>query len=368
MRFFAVILTAGLVATPLAATADPLTPFLPGSSVVALADALPHYENAENRTKEFYTEWWSFVFQLEDGYWTDAVFSITNIGPGDGKGKVDTELELPDGQKFKESKDLALGEWSNAKDTFRLSFGENTLNGPLEAMTLHLKNRSFEAEYKITNLVPPWKPGSGRVQFGARADQYYLFQIIAPIARVEGTVRIDGEEQARTVKGLVYVEHHVASAGLAEFPKQWIRFRTQDPQTTFLLGDLRTPDGYGGKPIRFVVLWKDGVKQFESVDFQLKFDRVRPDIKKAEYQIPQILEFQGTDGDAKFHGAFKAPKDGGRTDFLEEADAATRFVVSKFARPMLYNWNSVFAIEVSSPGRKVDIRGKGRYYLSIFKP
>ncbi|HQG49591.1 MAG TPA: hypothetical protein PK373_10925 [Sedimentisphaerales bacterium] len=347
------------------ALADPLTPFQPGSSEVTIQDVLPHFDAPESRGNEFYSEWWSFVFTMDDGYWAYVQFLVSNLGSGDGNVTVRAQLRLPDDQEFSEKTELNAEQWSWARDRFEITFGDNSLAGPLDALVIKVKNASFEAEYRLKNLVPPWKPGTGRAQYGASPSRYFQFTVMAPIAQMEGTVRVAGEDKARTVKGIVHADHSLTTIGMQEQAKRNMRFRSINPKSTLLITDIEPPSIYGTERIQYAVLWADGKKVFETTRLDIKYGNDYVDPKKAGYACPRLIEIGAKDGDQTARIVLKMDKLTGREDFLETANAATRFVVSKFAKPMMYDFDGRFAAEIKSGGKATRYGEKGRYYYTI---
>lgn len=364
------LLAALLIATavPRFAAADPLTPFRPSSNRVVLADVQPRYDRAENRTNEFYSEWWSFVFRLENGYFAYVQFLISNMGPGDGKATVKVEFRTPDGTKYNTNTDLDDGDWSWAKDRFELRFGDNLLYGPVDGLRIRLKNRKLTAEFALENLAPPWKPGTAHAQYGNSKDRYYAFHYMAPIARVKGTVRLAGEETDHAVAGLVHADHSVSSIGPHEMTRTMARFRALDEKTTLLLTDIRTPTLYGGAPIRFAVLFHDGQPVIESTDFEIGLADPYPDPEREGYFAPRMLEIKGTTAKGTFRGAIQATKMTKREDFLESSGKVARFVISRFAKPVMYYFNGVYAFQVQQGGETREFKGRGNYYYTVVNP
>lgn len=362
MRYL--IISLGLVLAVRSALADPLTPFSGEGKEVTLADVLPHFDLPENKNNEFYSEWWSFAFFLEDKYWAYVQFVISNMGPGDGKAAVTAEVSLPDGQKFSDRSEYELGKWSYSKDKFELKFGENSIIGPIENMTINIKNSSFEAVYRLNNICPPYKPGNGRVQYGASSSRYYEFHIIAPSARIEGEIRVSGDDQVHKVKGLIYADHSVSSIGMHEQAKRWARFRSVSDKTTFIMANIETPDVYGGVPIQFAVLFHEGKKVFEATSFEVKPSKIYMDEKKQGYSVPQILILKGQN----FTGAIQASKLTEREDFIESAGPGKAFIVSKYAKPVMYYFDASYAIKVPGGAKVTEYKGKGRYYYTVVNP
>lgn len=356
------------MAAALPAEADPLTPFSGPPQAVTLQDVLPHNGASENQGNEFYSEWWSFIFRLDGGYRAYVQFLVTNMGPGDDKAAVSSNFRPPNEDGNSDRSDFDSGKWSSAKDKLDLKFGPNTLSGPLDGLKIHVENESYTADYTLTNIAPPWKPGNGKAQYGKNPGAYYQFQLMAPVARVEGTVTTHDDGTVHKVKGLVHADHQVASIGMHEQAQRWARFRSIGDKTTFVLTNLQTPEAFGGAPIRFAVLFQDGKVAFQSWDFDLKESDVWADPQKAGYASPRLLEIKSKGGDTTFRGAVKATEMTSREDFLEDSNAATRFVVSKFAKPIMYYFDGIFAVEGTTPAGRFDGRGKGTYYFTVVNP
>lgn len=362
------LVLATLLAAPLAA--DPLEPFSGPFEAVTLEDVNPRIDRSENRKNEFYSEWWSFAFTLEGGHKAYVQFLATHLGPGDGKAAVIAEFGLPDGRKFRRRTELDRKDWTWSAERFELRFGENTISGPLDALAIHVKNDEFEADYRLSNVAPPWKPGRGVATYGASRDRYYRFELLAPVARVEGTVRVsEDDDAASAVRGFVYADHSVSSIGMQEQALRWARFRAADPRVTFVLGAIDPPTYYGDRPIRFAVLFLDGKVAFQTTRFDLKTSRPWVDPKKADYGAPQQLEIRAEEGGRAFRAVVLATKMTSREDFLESSGPAVAFVLSKFVKPVMYYFDAKFAIEIHEPnGPPVAANGTGRYYYTIVNP
>jgi len=361
------ILSIALPATPV--RADPLTPFKGPAGVVTVDDVRPHYSAPENKNNSYYSEWWSVVFFLEGGYGAYVRFLITNMGLKDGAATVNAEFRLDDGEKLSERTDLTKDQWSaGGSDVLDMKLGDNSLSGPIDGLVLKVKNDSFEAEYKLTNIAPPWKPGNGKAQYGASAGKYFQIQIPAPVAAVTGTVRIPGEKEPRIVKGVAIAEHQIMSVGMHEQAKRWMRYRAISASTTFIAADIETPDVFGNAHIQYAVLFKDGKKVFDTTAFKATMGDELVDTSKPEYHVPRLIRLDWTGEAGTVKAAIKANKLTGREDYLESSNAVERFVVSKFAKPILYDFNGPFAAEVTEGGKTSKFGGDGRYFFTVVNP
>lgn len=369
LHVVSILLLSAALVRPDVARSDPFTPFKGESMPVTVEDIRPHFDQEGNATNEFYSEWWSFVFQMEDGYGAYAQMLLYNLGPGDGMAAMRTTLDLPDGFHMSEKAMYERGEWDFARDKFEIRLGENVVSGPLDGLVLKLKNESFEAEYRLQNIAPPWKPGNGRAQYGKSEKRHFDFQVIAPVARMTGRVKVEGEDEWRPVKGIMYVDHTLTTIGMHEQSKRWLRFRSIDPKRTFLMADIRPPDVYGDESIQYAVLFEEGRKVFESLDLDLGFGSRYVDPKKTGYVAARLVEMKQEADDLKVHGAVKARHMTSREDFLAGLSPAIRFVVSKFVKPIMYYFDALYTIEtVDGDGKKKRYKGNGKYYVTIVNP
>lgn len=368
MRFLkvaAMVALVGGLARP--AAADTVTPFSGTPEAVSLADIQPHNQAPESRGNESFRETWSVVFRLDGDYSAYVQFVLTNLGLGDDKGAVQAEFKAPGGERQKDTSEFDSDEWTSAKGAFELRFGPNMLWGPLDGLALHVQNAKFTGDFRFTNLAPPWKPGSGKARYG-NGGGWWRYELPAPVARVEGTVVLASDGSTHVVKGLAHVEHQAMTVGMPDQARRWARFRSIGEKTTFLLSSVQTPEEFGGTPVRFAVLFQDGKVAFQSTDVDLRESDVYHDPAKEGYGAPRLLEFSATQGATTMRGAMKATALTSREDFLQKHGAAVRFVVSRFAKPVMYYFDGTFAMEVNGPAGKVDARGKGTYYFTVMNP
>lgn len=349
------------------AWADPLKPFEGGGSPVTEEDIRPHFDSPECKKNEFYQEWWAFTFFLEGGYEAYVRFALTNMGIGDGHANVSAELTVPGQDPFADDTSAELGEWSAAKTGIDLRIGENSMSGTLNALVVRIKNPSYEAEYRLKNLVEPWKPG--RAIYGDSPDRYFQIDFPAPVAAVEATVKLSNEAQPRIIKGLVSVEHQLSTIGMHEQAKESMRFRYVSEKVTFLAGTYITPVSYGSVRIQYAVLYDGGKKVFGTTEYSVTPRDIYIDPKKPQYKVPRLARLDWTEGETKYVAVLKATKMTSREDFLESSGAIAAFVISRFAKPVMYYFDGQFAVEVVT-GNEVTAKygGKGRYFYTIFNP
>ncbi|HOI12169.1 MAG TPA: hypothetical protein PK313_16925, partial [Myxococcota bacterium] len=69
-----------------------------------------------------------------------------------------------------------------------------------------------------------------------------------------------------------------------------------------------------------------------------------------------------------FRGAIQATKMTKREDFLESSGKVARFVISRFAKPVMYYFNGVYAFQVQQGGETREYKGRGNYYYTIVNP
>jgi hypothetical protein len=122
-------------------------------------------------------------------------------------------------------------------------------------------------------------------------------------------------------------------------------------------------------PIQYAVLFEKGRKAFESWSFDVTFGNRMEDPRKGGYVVQRLVELR-QEGDAgQARGAVKATKMTGREDYLETVGAAARFVLAKFAKPIMYYFDGLYAIELKDGAGKVrKWGGPGSFYYTIVNP
>jgi len=122
------------------------------------------------------------------------------------------DLDLPDGRHFEKLVHYPLGEWLTAKDRADVRLGENRFTGDLHRYRIQATAEEISVDATLTGEVPPWRPSTGYMLFGAdRSLEFALASLGASgrgdhyVLRRRGAARDDGGRLPRPQLGAMSV-------------------------------------------------------------------------------------------------------------------------------------------------------------------
>jgi hypothetical protein len=146
-------------------------------------------------------EWWYFDAHLADG----AKLVVSFMDKGDianPKGPLSPvlrlNLDLPDGRHFEKLVHHPADQWSAAKDHADVRLGDNRFSGDLHTYRIQAAAEEVSVDLTLTGEVPPWRPSTGYMLFGADRALEFAWLPAVPQGAVTGTYSIDGEQHETT--------------------------------------------------------------------------------------------------------------------------------------------------------------------------
>lgn len=311
-------------------------------------------ENALYAPKSrFYGEWWYFDARLEDGHVVVGFLQASELmtrKPG-----IELHIYRPSGEKLSVIRKFADTSLRASKEKCDVWVGKNHCQGDfqdgsdLPVHSMYINEGGLEADLKFTSLLPGWKPGQGRTDYGNRG--YFFWVVPVPRARVEGTVRIGNE--AIQAKGVGYHDHNVITADARRIISHWYWGRLYTDDFTLLYAYVKTNKHFGGvasKPLMLAykdkVILSSGEMVVTDSDFTLN------DVAHREY--PRALRIE-VPGSLSLRFDVKDVIDA--HDLLDDMPKAlmnplTRALVHKFVgRPGWFRFSSDFKLEVEHEGK-----------------
>ncbi len=315
----------------------------------------------------FYSQEYSFTGWLEDGGEFGAEFLISNVGIGGIKGGVNAWYRPGNGgKKLKASLQKKKGQWSwQNSPAPGMKVGGSSFTAEPGKATIAISEGELQAEAQFINILPPWRPGSGRVHFGSARKDYYDVTLLAPKAQVKGKVLIDGEWKEFT--GYGYADHKATTVAPQEQAKTWIRFRAYEGDWTIISQEFILPSSLGGGRIPWIIIGYKDRLVFQSLTHTLTPQNIVED-KKFSYIYPMGLDFAGKEGDRTLAGKVTATRLTDRADLLSGLGAIERAVVSRFSKPVGYYMDADYLFNLTIAGKPYQIKGKGSYYVKHLNP
>jgi len=311
---------------------------------------------------EFYLEEYDLLAWNEAGDRINIGFAVSNLGFGDQRAKVQTRVTFKGQKPVKGSKQYDEGDWTSSSKPFSMVLGDSRLSGGPGKLRAVVKAGGVSLDLTFENVLPPWRPGNGRVTYDSDGEEFYDLTLLAPRAKVTGTVSAGGRKAS--FSGTGYADHRASNVSPNVAGRRWVRFRAFEGDWTVILQELHFPKDRGGgrSPFLFVG-YKDRVV-FQSLGYALEFTRVARDRDpETPYRYPEAMTLRAQKGgraiEAKIRGSNMS-----RSDLLSGLGRIERAVLSKLVRPVGYYFDADFDLKVTlGEGEAWETTGKGTYYI-----
>ena len=264
-------------------------------------------------------EWWYFDFTLTDGstmviaFYTKSITRPeTSLAP-----YVTFELDTPDGRAVRRTLQADPAEFSAARDRCDVRIAGSFATGDLHDYTVHLQVRDVAVDATLHGTVPPWRPGTGYMDFGAH---YFAWLPSVPQGTVEGTLSIAGA--SRPLTGIGYHDHNWGDASMLGLIHDWYWGRALVGPYTVIASYITASDAYGRATVTIFMLARDGrIIADDATKVRFSADQVHTDTLTGK-PVADLLVYDYDDGTSRFRVSFQRQRDLLRTRL---ADLLPRF-------------------------------------------
>lgn len=307
-----------------------------------------------------------YTFNAEYGERGRLYFSMTisNLGIGNHKMEAKGNLRLDD-KTISWKKDLKAKDWHFKAAPFQVEAGPAKISGEPTRLVFEVKNSDGEFEVTFTPIAMPWRPRDGQIQFGPerKINDYTVF----PLSKVQTRVRFKGGDW-QEVEGYGYGTHSWSELAVYETARWVSEFRGIAGDRTVYIREIYTADDFGRQRVPYLLITRGDEVLLESFDFQMNPTEILTDSEhENRYQVPESFTLLGADAsrpERKFRANMKKNKLRKRDDILKSMNFAVRAVVSRFSKPVLYDYDTDFLVEVMVGGETETISGVGRYEVT----
>ncbi len=204
-------------------------------------------------------EWWYFDAHLADG--AKLVVTFMNKDLAEPRKPLSPllrlNLELPDGRTFEKLVHYPSGDWSAAKDRADVRLGENRFTGDLHRYRIQATADEISVDITLTGDVPPWRPSTGYMLFGADRSREFAWLPSVPEGAVTVTYSVDGEHHETT--GVGYHDHNWGNVGLIKVVHDWYWARGGAGPYSVIASYITSAKEYGFEPIPIFMLTRDNI-------------------------------------------------------------------------------------------------------------
>jgi hypothetical protein len=236
---------------------------------------------------------------------------------------------------------------------------------------VHIALDGFSCDLRITNILPPWRPGDGLAWYDAGRKAYSRYAIAAPWALVSGSMTVFGESM--NADGQCFLDTSYAVQPLDRPNSPLYAFRAfSDPglpmkDRVFIdMLESFTDARYGALPLSMLLVARGDSWVFTARDFSL----MPADWASSEdppYPYPLSCRVSAEKSGYRLEGEFAAARLYHTTDVFRGIPQFMRTLVSLFVkRPVLYRMIGSFKGSLVSPDgsvQRLDMPAHGEYVV-----
>jgi hypothetical protein len=218
-------------------------------------------------------EWWYFDAHLADG--AKLVVSFMNKDDIADPRKplaplLRMDLDLADGRHFEKVVHYPPSEWSAARDHADVRLGSNRFAGDLHRYRIQATAEELSVDATLRGQVPPWRPSTGYMLFGADRTLEFAWLPAVPQGAVSVTYSVDGEQHATT--GIGYHDHNWGNVGLLKVIHDWYWARGNAGPYSVIASYITAAEPYRYEPIPIFMLARDNILVGDDPD-KVAFER-----------------------------------------------------------------------------------------------
>jgi hypothetical protein len=204
-------------------------------------------------------EWWYFDAHLADGAKLVVTFMNKDIAEPQKplSPLLRLNLDLPDGRHFEKLVHYPAAEWSAATDHADVRLGANRFTGDLHRYRIQATAEEISVDITLTGEVPPWRPSTGYMLFGADRSKEFAWLPSVPQGAVSVSYAVNGEQHQTT--GVGYHDHNWGNVGLVSVVHDWYWARGQAGPYSVIASYITSAKAYGFEPIPIFMLARDKV-------------------------------------------------------------------------------------------------------------
>lgn len=316
-------------------------------------------------------EWWYFDAHFDDGSTAVIVFVTKPLLERSGPLKPGVSLTItrPDGTKLAQFPVFPAEQFSASKQTCDVRIGPHWAGGDLHRYQVHVEMEDLAADLTFTGLVPPWRPGAGKVYFGDSMQaglprHYFAWLASIPFGAVEGTLTYDG--QTHHVTGTGYHDHNWGNVGLTEVMDHWYWGRAHIGDFSVIFVEQIAARRYGH--IRMPVFMLARGNEIIADDPRPLTMQARDFVRHAEGRgYPRAVDFHWQRGRDTVGLALRNPRPIEAVSLLLLFPPWKRRLLRLFTNPYYFRFNADLELHVNLGRLKTVERGRAIYEIMILQ-
>lgn len=253
-------------------------------------------------------EWWYFDVNFEDQSTMVVTFFTKPLSDPNLPltPMINVEFNSPDGKKVSQTYTARAEDFQAEKDRCHVRVGTNYFSGDLKHYSIHIDTEEIKADIQLTGIVPPWRPETGMILFGAEERDYFGWVVAVPKGRVHADIIVDSEE--KSLDGFGYHDHNWGNKSLLDIKHHGHWGRVELDGYTMINVFYYTPKSYDGQIYKMFMLARDG-EILADDSAQVTFSESDKFVDEITGKpLCKTVEYTYRDGKKEYHIIYQAEK------------------------------------------------------------
>ncbi len=249
-------------------------------------------------------EWWYFDAHLADGSSLVVVFYTKNpMSPGHPTEPfVSVNLDRPGTEALVVESHHDAADFDAQTNHCAVHIGPNSIEGDLHRYTIHVEHDDLMVDATLVGDVPPWRPNTGHLMFGADDDHTFAWLPSIPQGRVEVDLRIG--DQVEHLDGIGYHDHNWGDTAMNRLINHWYWGRAQAGPYSIIASDLTAEKRYGHDRVQVFLLAKgDTIVADDSSKVTVTLEDEHPDALSSK-PVADTIVYDYEDGPDRYRVSF----------------------------------------------------------------
>lgn len=283
-----------------------------------------------------YMEAWDFWAKGPGKSIVIAEYLVSNMGIQNSFPGYNVTVITPSGKRVVAFQEFKAEAFRGDKNALDVSFTNATISGAHPHYRATLSDPKLSYDLKFTSECPGFKPDQdGKYKFQNGDSSFYQVKILAPRAKVSGTVNVEGEEFS--FNGWGYADHMTQTKITPTFSNSWTSLRFHGEQISLMhFGFVPTKDYGGGYIGQTLMVNQNKITHFTD-KAMIASSRTMLDPKTKD-PVPKDLKIIVDESDWSLEMAMNLDKPYDRMGVLERLNPVTKKILGLFVTPNFYRY------------------------------